>query len=72
MSKKSFGSGVELKPGDVVVSVIFVNEANELDRRDFLKRSLKKILLRASLSANGSASLAKIPKRTSVRRGAWR
>lgn len=41
LSKKSFGSGAELKPGDVVVSVIFVNEANELDRRDFLKKELE-------------------------------
>ncbi len=41
LSKKSSQSGVELKAGDVVVSVVFINELNELDRRDFLKSELE-------------------------------
>lgn len=40
LSKKSSQSGVELKAGDIVVCVVFVNEAGELDRRDFLKSEL--------------------------------
>ncbi|MBO7520901.1 MAG: hypothetical protein J6T16_01500 [Opitutales bacterium] len=37
LSKKSSQSGAELKAGDAVVCVVFLNEAGELDRRDFLK-----------------------------------
>lgn len=40
LSKKSSKSGADLKPGDVVVSVVFVNDAGELDRLDFLKSEL--------------------------------
>lgn len=40
LSKKSSQSGVDLKAGDVVVSIVFVNDLNELDRRDFLKTEL--------------------------------
>jgi hypothetical protein len=42
ISKKSSQSGAELKPGDIVVSLVFFNEAGELDRLDFLKEELDK------------------------------
>ncbi len=37
ISKKSSQSGQELKAGDLIVSIIFVNEMGELDRQDLLK-----------------------------------
>ena len=41
LSKKSSVSGADLKPGDVVVSVLHQNEAGDLERSDFLKSELE-------------------------------
>lgn len=41
ISKKSSQSGVDLKPGDVVVSILRQNEAGDLERSDFLKSELE-------------------------------
>ena len=41
LSKKSAASGADLKPGDVVVSVLRQNEAGDLERSDFLKSELE-------------------------------
>lgn len=41
LSKKSSQSGAELKAGDVVVSIIFQNQAGEIERSDFLKSELE-------------------------------
>jgi len=49
MSKVSAGSGAEIKPHDVVVCAIFIDELGNLDRLDFLKDEFDVSSIKGSL-----------------------